>query len=216
MSKCSTDGWKQAKLGGFFRIKHGWAFKGEFFDKFGPYVLLTPGNFFDEGGFKFKAEKAKYYTGEVPSDFILSRGDLLVAMTEQAEGLLGSSAIIPESNRYLHNQRLGLIQELKEAELDKKFLYYLFNTRSVRAQIRASASGVKVRHTSPSRIYEVRVILPPPSTQRRIADIVSATIPISGRARACMQWRRRGILLGILGLLLRRGPRKGVFVTAWK
>src|SRR5579884_4439521 len=115
-----------------FRVKHGYAFKSRFFDSSGPYALLTPGNFHEEGGFRDQGEKQKYYTGDVPEGFILSEGDLLIAMTEQAVGLLGSSAWIPESNRYLHNQRLGLIVDLDESRLDKRYLYYLFNTAEVR------------------------------------------------------------------------------------
>jgi len=156
-----------------FAVKHGYAFDGKFFTSEGNYVLLTPGNFFDEGGFKLK-EKGKYYTGEIPDGYLLHRGDLLVAMTEQAEGLLGSSAIIPESGKYLHNQRLGLITSCQPDLIDILFLYHLFNTREVRAQIRASASGVKVRHTSPSRIGEVKVRIPSVPTQRSIASILSA------------------------------------------
>ncbi len=94
-------------------------------------------------------------------------------MTEQSEGLLGSPAIIPKNGRFLHNQRLGLITDTN-AEIIRPFLYYLFNLPNVRGQIRATASGVKVRHTSPDRIYEVQVALPPVSTQRRIAAILSA------------------------------------------
>ena len=45
-------------------------------------------------------------------------GDIIVAMTEQGPGLLGSSAIIPEGNRYLHNQRLGLVQSLDDSILN--------------------------------------------------------------------------------------------------
>src|SRR5207253_2618072 len=108
-------------------------------------------------GFRSKGDKEKFYTGEVPPGFVLRRGDLLIAMTEQAEGLLGSSAIVPSDDLYLHNQRLGLVTDLRGDVVDKRFLYYLFNWREVRDQIRASASGVKVRHTSPQRIYEVRV-----------------------------------------------------------
>jgi type I restriction enzyme S subunit len=156
------------------RIKHGWAFKGEFFSDSGPYVLLTPGNFNEEGGLRLKGEKEKYYTGEVPSEFILKHGDLLVVMTEQAEGLLGSPAIIPEGDRYLHNQRLGLVVDIDESLVDKLFLYYLFNLREVRAQIRATANGAKVRHTSPDRIYQVKVQLPPLPLQQEIASILSA------------------------------------------
>ena len=50
----------------------------------------------------------------------------------------------------------------------------LFNTRHVRQQIRATASGAKVRHTSPSRIGEVKAPIPSVDVQRRIASILSA------------------------------------------
>jgi type I restriction enzyme S subunit len=170
----SKTKWAERQFGDFFRIKHGYAFKGEYFSGSGDYIVLTPGNFYDEGGFKSKGDKEKYYTGKVPSGFILSKEDLIVAMTEQAEGLLGSAAIIPKNNLYLHNQRLGLITNLDKNHLDNKFLYYLFNSKNVRGQIRASANGVKVRHTSPDRIYQVKFRLPPLLTQQKIAAILSA------------------------------------------
>lgn len=166
------NGWRECRLGDLFQIKHGYAFKGRYFGSEGSHIVLTPGNFYDEGGFKDKGDKEKWYSGEIPSDYVLSRGDLIVAMTEQAEGLLGSSAIIPKDGVYLHNQRLGLIGQVDGA--DTRFLYYLFNSESVRQQIRASCSGVKVRHTSPSRIYEVKTRIPDLPTQRRIAGILSA------------------------------------------
>jgi type I restriction enzyme S subunit len=99
---------------------------------------------------------------------------VIVAMTEQAEGLLGSSAIVPEDGRYLHNQRLGLISVRDPQAVDLTFIYYLFNSPGVRQQIRASSSGVKIRHTSPSRIGEVAVSVPPFKDQRRVANILSA------------------------------------------
>ena len=106
--------------------------------------------------------------------YVLKRGDLIVAMTEQAEGLLGSPALIPKNDLYLHNQRLGLIIVLNTKRIDKRFLYYLFNFRSVREQISSTANGAKIRHTSPSRIYEVKVDLPPLSSQQKIAAILSS------------------------------------------
>jgi type I restriction enzyme S subunit len=168
-----AEHWTQTRLGDHLQIKHGYAFKGEYFGDEGPFVVLTPGNFYDEGGFKAK-EQEKYYTGEVPEGYILQRGDLLVAMTEQAHGLLGSSAIIPQDDLYLHNQRLGLVVDLDESVLDRRYLHYLFNTRGVRNQIQATATGTKVRHTSPSRIGDVKVMLPPLASQQRIAGILSA------------------------------------------
>jgi len=166
--------WPITRMGDHFRVKHGFAFKGQYFTNDGPYVLLTPGSFHEEGGYRDQGEKTKYYTGDVPDGFVLDKGDLIVAMTEQAPGLLGSSAWIPETGRFLHNQRLGRIVDLDERRLNKRFLYYLFNTKHVRNQISATASGGKVRHTAPERISQVRFPLPPTDTQYRIADMLSA------------------------------------------
>jgi len=174
MKTDKNHGWRARRLRDLVQVKHGYAFKGEFFADSGPYVLLTPGSFYDEGGFRDRGEKEKYYVGPVDDEYILRKGDLIVAMTEQAEGLLGSSALIPEDGRYLHNQRLGLVVPIRRDECDTRFLYHLFNWREVRTQIRASASGVKVRHTSPSRIGEIEVRVPPLEVQRRVAEILCA------------------------------------------
>ncbi|CAK0740420.1 type I restriction enzyme, S subunit [Gammaproteobacteria bacterium] len=166
--------WRDYKLGDLLEIKHGFAFLGEYFANAGTHIVLTPGNFFDEGGFKHKGDKEKWYRGPIPADYVLNEGDLIVAMTEQAEGLLGSSAIVPCRALYLHNQRLGLVQLRDTNQTDKDFVYYLFNSKPVRQQIRGSASGTKIRHTAPSRIAEVKVSIPSLPIQQRIAGILSA------------------------------------------
>lgn len=167
-----TD-WPTACLGDHIRIKHGFAFQGDFFDESGEYIVLTPGNFIESGGFKPKSGAEKYYTASPPDEFVLRSGDLVIAMTEQAHGLLGSSALIPNDNTYLHNQRIGLVEQVSK-EIDRQFLYYLFNTSGVRDQIQATATGSKVRHTAPRRVESVTVQLPPLPTQRKIAAILSA------------------------------------------
>lgn len=166
--------WSETTLNGLIHIKHGYAFLGEYFSDSGEYVVLTPGNFFEKGGFRFREGKEKFYLGEIPESFILKKHDLIVAMTEQGEGLLGSTAFIPENNKYLHNQRLGLINILDTERLDKTFLYYLMNHQYIRSQIRNTSTGTKVRHTSPKSIYNVKVFLPSILEQKKIAAILSA------------------------------------------
>lgn len=161
---------KKYKLGELLTVKHGWAFKGEFFAETGQWSILTPGNFYDKGGFKRNDERERYYTGDFPVEYLSHKGDLIVAMTEQAAGLLGSTAIIPEDDRYLHNQRIGLIT--CNEKIDKMFAYYLFMTKSVREQISRTSSGTKVKHTSPEKIYDVEVEIPDISMQKKIANIL--------------------------------------------
>ncbi|MEI6442781.1 MAG: restriction endonuclease subunit S [Nostocales cyanobacterium ELA583] len=168
--------WYELQLGEVISIKHGWAFKGEFFADEGEFVLLTPGNFFENGGIKLKGEKEKYYTDNFPEEFLLSEGDILVVMTDlkQTAPILGASLIIPQDKKFLHNQRLGLVQIKEPTKIDYKFLYYIFNSPTYRSQIRASATGATVRHTAPERIYKCKILCPRDiNNQKCIAEILS-------------------------------------------
>ena len=119
-------GWVERRLADLCDIKHGYAFEGEFFSTEGEHVLLTPGNFYEHGGYRDRGDKQKYYTGEIPRDYVLNEGDLLVAMTEQAAGLLGSPIIVPESDKFLHNQRLGLVTKKPSAAWTNEFFFHVF------------------------------------------------------------------------------------------
>ena len=125
-------GWVEKPLSELCDIKHGFAFKSAFFTDSGDYVLLTPGNFYESGGYRDRGEKQKYYSGEIPEAFVLSEGDMLVAMTEQAAGLLGSPIIVPESGKFLHNQRLGLVTKKPGVPWTNEFFFHVFNTQAVR------------------------------------------------------------------------------------
>jgi len=170
------EDWCECKLGDLFEIKHGFAFKGEHFVDAGEYVLLTPGNFKEEGGLKLKGEKEKFYSGEFPKDYLLRKGDIVVAMTDLTQNapILGSSAVIPQGGKFLHNQRLGKIINLKTNQALPEFVFYLFNTPSEREQIKGSGTGATGKRTAPPRIYDVSTLLPPLPVQRRIAAILCA------------------------------------------
>jgi type I restriction enzyme, S subunit len=169
--------WDIIQLGEVLDVKHGFAFKSRNFASSGELILLSPGNCQESGGLKLKGEKEKYYVGEFPPEFLLAEGDMLVVMTDliNTAPILGGSFIIPESNRFLHNQRLGLVQVTDEARIDKTFLYYLLNTYVYRAQVRGSASGATVRHTSPGRIMGCKLRVPREvGYQHKIGAILSA------------------------------------------
>ena len=164
--------WNPTSLKGKIGIAHGFAFASEHFASHGKYRLTTPGHFNEAGGFRDIGEKQKYYDGPVPSDYVLRPGDLIVAMTEQADGLLGSAAVIPKVHGYLHNQRLGRVKSLS-SEIELAYLFYVFNSPSYRAKVRETAAGTKVKHTSPGKLLEISVRLPPIPEQRAIAGVLS-------------------------------------------
>jgi type I restriction enzyme S subunit len=166
--------WQWIRLGVIANIKHGYAFSSESFtSEPTPHVLTTPGNFYESGGFRDRGANTKYFNGDVPPDFIFNPRDLIIPMTEQAAGLLGSPAFIPDDGKtYLHNQRLGKLQ-IYSNEVAPEYLFWFFNSEFFRSELARTCTGMKVRHTSPKRILKVPFALPPLAEQRRIVTKVS-------------------------------------------
>ena len=168
------EGWREVTLEELIDVKHGFAFKGAFISELpNKNILVTPGNFKVGGG--FKSDKFKYYHGEIPTNYILKRNDVIVTMTDLSkEGdTLGFSAKVPnDENQYLHNQRIGLVL-FKNDIFDKEFSYWLLRTRNYQKSMVNSSTGSTVSHTSPSRIQEYSFNLPPLPEQKSIASILT-------------------------------------------
>jgi len=169
--------WKEYSLDELIHIKHGYAFKGEFFsEEPTDDILLTPGNFAIGGG--FKAQKLKYYNGDFPVDYILDENDVIVTMTDLSKeaDTLGFSAKVPAWNgkRFLHNQRIGLVK-LKTDDFDQNYLYWLMRTFPYQRFVANGATGATVKHTSPTKICQYKFTAPEnKDRQRKIASILSA------------------------------------------
>ena len=152
---------------------------------------MTPGHFHEEGGFRDQGDRTKYFTGEIPEDYLLAKDDLVVAMTEQKSGLLGSVAFVPVADLYLHNQRLGLIANLDAKRLSKRFLFNIFNLPHLRVEVAKTSTGSKVKHTSPTKLRAVTVGIPPTlSEQDEIADALVTTdrkVTVATAKRAQLQ-----------------------------
>lgn len=142
--------WKKVTLGELFKVKHGFAFKSEYFtNEPQTTVLVTPGNFSIGGG--FQDGKRRYYKGPIPEGYVLKPGQVVVTMTDLSKGsdTLGYAARIPnDSTVWLHNQRIGLLEFNDDVPTSPRFIEYLLRTREYRSWIVGSATGTTVKHTS--------------------------------------------------------------------
>ncbi len=165
------DRFPKCKLKEVAHIKHGYAFSGEFFsDEDNGVVLVTPGNFALGGG--FQEIKNKYYTSDYSEEYVLHAGDLIVTMTDLSKkaDTLGYGAIVPDTDKvYLHNQRIGLFDKLDE-KLNPIFVRWYMQTDEYRLEIVRTSTGSTVHHTSPDRILNSNIYLPPIETQTHFAE----------------------------------------------
>ena len=164
---------KKYKLGELIEVSRGASLCGYFYAASGKYIRLTCGNFdYHNNCFRENTSKDNlFYTGEFKEEFLLEKGDLITPLTEQAIGLLGSTAWIPESGKYIQSQDIAKII-CNEELLDKKFAYYLISSNMVKQQLSAAAQQTKIRHTSPDKIKDCTVWLPSLAEQKQIGQLL--------------------------------------------
>ena len=164
---------KKYRLGELIEVTRGASLSGEFYATEGKYVRLTCGNF-DYRNNCFKENKSKdniYYVGNFREEFLMEEGDIITPLTEQAIGLLGSTAFIPEGGKYIQSQDVAKIV-CNEDLLDKKFAFYLISSSLVKQQLSAAAQQTKIRHTSPDKIKDCVVWIPELAEQKRIGQLL--------------------------------------------
>ena len=163
------------KLGELIEVRRGASLSGEYYATDGDLIRLTLGNFdYQGGGFKENTSKNDlYFVGPVKEEFILNEGDIITPLTEQTPGLLGSTAIIPESGKYIQSQDVALITP-DETKLDKDFCYYLLPSKIVKQQLAAGAQQTKIRHTTPDRIKDLTVFISELEDQKRIGRLLKS------------------------------------------
>lgn len=156
------------------QVTRGASLGGEYYATQGNYIRLTCGNF-DYRNNCFKENQSKdniYYVGDFKEEFLLDKGDIITPLTEQAIGLLGSTARIPESGKYIQSQDIAKI-DCNESLLDKNFAFYLISSACVKQQLSAAAQQTKIRHTSPDKIKDCTVWIPSLDVQKRIGRILT-------------------------------------------
>ena len=165
--------WDVVRVGEDADIEHGFAFPGhQFTDKEVGPALLVPGNFHREGGLYFTTDNTKYFSGRYPQQYVLSRGDVLVVMTDLSPMtlILGRTVVLDEEFKVLHNQRIGKFRFKKDGLWVASFFAETLSQDAVRLKVIAEATGTTVRHTSPDRIKSCYVARPKQQEQQLAAQ----------------------------------------------
>lgn len=108
--------------------------------------------------------------------FFLRPGDITIAMTDMKDrvAILGNTAWIRDSNRFVLNQRVGCIRVKRPDLLEPRFLYFYSNWSNHINHLRSRAnSGVQV-NLSTSAIKESLLTVPPLPEQKSIAAVLGA------------------------------------------
>ena len=117
------------------------------------YDVFKQGHIKKGGGFNSEGTKSWFQISkcEKLDNYILRKGDILMAMTDMKGNvaILGHTAIMPVDNKYIVNQRVGLLRAQKDLGVDYPYLYLLTNEHNFLMDLRSRAnSGVQVNLSS--------------------------------------------------------------------
>ncbi len=155
--------WITLPLSAVCDITHGFAFDGADFalsDSSKLPVVLTPGNFTQNGELVFTDRNTKRYTGPTQAGYEFAIGDSIVVMTDLSSKMkiLGRPAIV-EKDKLLHNQRIGRFI-FGDDRLEPRLLYYFLQTSTYLKNVKDTSTGTMVRHTAPRRILANLIAFP--------------------------------------------------------
>ncbi len=168
------EGWVEELIGSVCDIKHGFAFDGADFSNDIPEgnpLIITPGNFTEDGKLLFDERNTKRFSGKPPAGYLFEVGDLVVVMTDLSSKMkiLGKPAFV-ETDDVLHNQRIGRVVFLND-RIHKRFLYFFMMSERFLKNIKGSATGTMVKHTAPKRILSN--VIPFPRDQKEQLAVVA-------------------------------------------
>jgi type I restriction enzyme S subunit len=162
-------------LGEHIKLQKGLSYKGVNLVEESEVGLLTIDAFITGGGYKHGSEKP--YNGDYKSDHIAEPGDVLLAMTEQQEGLLASPLKVPEDQGGL-NELVFSLDVAKviatSGEIVPEFLFNFLRVPLNRSRAAYGDTGTTVQRLSYDVIYEQRIPVPSPEEQEKINHFVAS------------------------------------------
>lgn len=135
--------------------------------------LLTINAFIAGGGFKLQSEKP--YVGDLKSEYLLSDGDVLLAMTEQDAGLLASPLTIKSDYSKFSNLTFSLdVAKVisTSGEVDPNFLYNVLRIPAFRKRAAYGDTGSTVQRLPYEAFGELKIPRPPLDVQKAIIKII--------------------------------------------
>ncbi|MCY9806426.1 restriction endonuclease subunit S [Lentilactobacillus senioris] len=180
------DDWERRKLGEVSKYSNGGSYENDVVEN-GTYELITLKSVNMSGKL---VSSGKFINRETKT---LEKDTLVMILSEQAPGLLGMTAKIPENNRYVLNQRVAEIKP--NTNIDSYFLSMSINRSQ--AYFSKRGAGTKVQNISKPNVENFEFYCPSEREQQKIGSFfkhLDDTIALHQRKLAKLKELKQGYL----------------------
>lgn len=162
-------GWTQMPISESADVIKGCSYKSENIDVEQGVSMVTLSSIASWGG--YQPYKERTYNGGYKDEQILRVNDVVMALTEQAQGLAGYVARIP---RYAEGSLPSMdLACLRPRFGSRAFLYCACRYGDVSRLLSPLANGTKIKHLKPEALDYTRICVPPAELQNRFENMVT-------------------------------------------
>jgi len=160
-------GWEVKTLEDIIKFSNGYAFKSKQLlkeEEPDSFHIFKMGHIKKGGGLKADGTKSWIKRSDCNglNKYILRTGDILMSMTDMKDNMtiLGHTALMNENEKFIVNQRVGLLRVANKYGIDYPFVFLLTNSTDFIQRLRSQAnSGVQV-NLSTNAIKSAKVVVP--------------------------------------------------------
>ena len=201
--------WEKRKLGEVVNYKNGGSFES-LVKNHGVYKLITLKSVNTEGKL---CNSGKYIDDKCVET--LCNDTLVMILSEQAPGLVGMTAIIPNNNEYVLNQRVAAL--VPKQFIDSQFLSKLINRNQKYFSVRSA--GTKVKNISKGHVENFNFLSPDYTEQQKIGNFFSKLdrqIELEEEKLELLEQQKRGYMQKIFSQELRFKDENNNNYPEWK
>ncbi|MDS3904299.1 restriction endonuclease subunit S [Staphylococcus hominis] len=201
--------WEKRKLGEVVNYKNGGSFES-LVKNHGVYKLITLKSVNTEGKL---CNSGKYIDDKCVET--LCNDTLVMILSEQAPGLVGMTAIIPNNNEYVLNQRVAAL--VPKQFIDSQFLSKLINRNQKYFSVRSA--GTKVKNISKGHVENFNFLSPDYTEQQKIGNFFSKLdrqIELEEKKLELFEQQKKGYMQKIFSQQLRFKDENGNDYPKWE
>lgn len=202
--------WAKESLSNICDYRNGGAFEQYIVDK-GKYFLITL-NSIDISGKLKNSHKCVNR-----ADWFLKKNDLIMVLSDVAHGnFLGLTDIIPDENKYVLNQRMGLLRQTNFS-FDLVFIQKQINRNQ--KYFKLHGQGSSQQNLSKGDILKFNISAPTLSEQQKIASFLSSVdckIEQLGKKKALLEQYKKGMMQKLFSQELRFKDAQGKDFSDWE
>ena len=162
------EGWERGTLLTLVDLARGCSYSSDEIMQ-GEKTLINLGNLTPFGGFRFGYEKP--FSGKSREDQMVTKGDVVMGLTEQAVGLAGYAALLPTvpGGSVIS---ADLVKIVPKQGVPAEFVYALLRYGRLSELISPLANGTKIKHLRPQSLSRVTTQVPSIELMKRYAAVV--------------------------------------------